>query len=84
MGSELIRNCKFKFQCDQSWNDMETTDNSGIRHCGTCNEDVHLCKTPGDLRLALVNNWCVALYETETEHPTLIGEVEPTYFIDQQ
>ena len=82
MDKELIRNCKFRFKCDQKWESMAETEDPDIRHCALCNESVHLCETAHDLHQAMLNNWCVAMYETEpeTEYPTLIGEVDPGYF----
>ena len=86
MSEELIRNCKFKFKCQQEWVDMKKTADLAIRHCSTCDEDVHLCTTTAGLKQALINNWCMAIFETETEtetegeHPTLIGEVDSGYF----
>jgi hypothetical protein len=64
---------------------MVETEDPEIRHCAECNENVHLCEKTQDLQLAMINNWCVAMHETEkgTERPTLIGDVEPSYFTDQ-
>jgi hypothetical protein len=82
MSEELIRNCKLKFKCHQEWTGMIETADLAIRHCEVCDEDVHLCATTAGLKQALINNWCVAIFETETEgeHPTLIGEVDSGYF----
>lgn len=82
MSEELIRNCKFRFKCNQEWSKMTETEDPEIRHCDHCNESVHLCRTAQDLKQAIVDNWCVAIYKTETisEYPELIGEVAPGYF----
>ena len=56
-----IRNCRFEFECDQSWTDLETTDDAQVRHCGQCSKSVHLCTTDADIARAIRDNLCVAI-----------------------
>ena len=61
---------------------MKKSDDPGIRRCALCDADVHLCETAEELKQALVNNWCVAMYEKDTEYPALIGDVDSVYFLN--
>lgn len=48
MKTELtIRNCDkiFRFQCPKLWDELSPTESAKVRHCSTCNLDVHFCKT---------------------------------------
>ncbi len=82
MSKELIRNCKFRYKCDQKWEELIDTDQYGIKFCKVCQENVHLCGHEDTLIAALKNNWCVAMYaEYDEEIPTLLGDVESGYFI---
>lgn len=59
---------------------MEETDDPATRQCAVCNVSIHLCETGDQLQQALVNNWCVAMYEEDTDYPMLSGDVMPEYF----
>jgi hypothetical protein len=79
MSNELIRNCKFRFQCGIGWQDLDTTSSENIRVCRACGEQVHLCVSDDELRRAMEANHCVAIrIENESmaaEHslPRLFG-----------
>jgi len=61
MSNELIRNCKFRFQCNKAWQDLDTTSSENIRVCRACGEQVHLCVSDDELRGAMEANHCVAI-----------------------
>jgi len=79
MSDRLIRNCQFRYRCDQQWSTLETDkQKSNIRHCKVCNEDVHLCKTDKQLLQAIRNNMCVALQvSVQDELPALPHDIMP-------
>lgn len=82
MDDKLLRNCKFKFQCDQRWETMQTTDDENVKFCEKCNETVHLCKNPWDLEIVIRENKCVALLEKNDDKvPILIGDVDLDDFL---
>ncbi len=59
--SRFLRNCKFKFKCYKSWDDLERTDNPAISFCGDCKKNVYYCETPEELNFAIAKNLCVAI-----------------------
>lgn len=64
--SRFLRNCKFKFKCYKSWDDLERTDNPTISFCGDCKKHVYYCETPEELNFAIAKNLCVAIRH---DHP---------------
>jgi hypothetical protein len=56
-----VRNCTFKFECDQLWENLQETDDDLVKQCQKCNERVYLVKDAWDLTLALDKNRCVAI-----------------------
>lgn len=85
MDDKLLRNCKFKFQCDQRWETMQSTDDENIKFCEKCNETVHLCKNPWHLENAIKQNKCVAILAKNGDKiPRLIGDVDLDYFEKMQ
>lgn len=56
-----VRNCSFKYECDQLWENLHETDGDSVKHCHKCNESVYLVKDAWDLTLALDKNRCVAI-----------------------
>ncbi|WP_146523861.1 GspE/PulE/PilB domain-containing protein [Stieleria varia] len=38
-----ILDCRFSDRCPQRWRDLAETDVISVRHCITCDEDIHLC-----------------------------------------
>ena len=65
-GSRFLRNCKFKFKCYKSWDDLERADNPAISFCGDCKKHVYYCETPEELNFAIAKNLCVAIRQ---DHP---------------
>ena len=80
----LIRNCRFKFKCGAAWEHLDATENPGVRHCGGCERDVHLCETDEELAQAILENHCVAIPREGTESiPNMaVGMMETEYPID--
>ena len=62
----FFRNCRFKFKCYKSWDDLERTDNPAISFCGDCKKNVYYCETPEELNFAIAKNLCVAIRH---DHP---------------
>jgi hypothetical protein len=84
MTDTMIRNCKFRYRCDENWRDMERLDEGldKIRLCRVCNEKVYRCDNDRELAQAMKNNLCVALMLPDEAVPTLIGDVDASYFAD--
>ncbi len=63
-GKIAIRNCPppFRFTCEKSWEGLEPTDQEGVRHCDSCNENVHLCETDAAMLDHARQGHCVAKY----------------------
>jgi len=59
---KLIKNdsCKLTFECTKKWSDLAGTNDEGIRHCSSCDENVHWCNTEEDIEQARQKGWCVA------------------------
>jgi len=56
-----VRNCTFKLECDQLWENLQETDDDLVKQCQKCYERVYLVKDAWDLTLALDKNRCVAI-----------------------
>jgi len=50
--------------CPVEWNALKITADSNVRHCGQCDQDVHLCTTPDQFIELAKRNECVALPST--------------------
>lgn len=75
-----IRNCEFRFECPKKWEALTETHNVKIRHCGTCDRNVHYCKTPSELMAAIRKNQCVAveIHSPKRAKPSvLLGDAAP-------
>jgi hypothetical protein len=62
--THLIRNCKFKFKCDVTWESMtpvKETDPKRVRHCSKCNKRVYLTKTQTEIVVRIEVNDCIAI-----------------------
>ena len=49
------------YQCPEVWWTMGETADPNIRHCDTCNNEVHLCRTPEEFVEATVQGHCVGI-----------------------
>lgn len=59
MNKEFIRNCSWGYSCDQKWEKLSLTHNTGIRFCGTCEKEVYRCETQEELAENITLNRCV-------------------------
>jgi hypothetical protein len=71
----LLRNCKFGYQCPALWEELASTKRADVRFCGKCDRKVHFCETDSELREAIENNRCVALWRRQG---MLLGYIDPT------
>ena len=55
------RTLRFDFVCDRRWESLETTSNPEVRHCNSCDMNVHHCKTIEAARQCAHQGQCVAL-----------------------
>ena len=61
----FIRNCDFKLQCTQDWENLHKKDGDNtVRYCSECKKDVHFVKDAWDLIVAVEKNYCVAVPRT--------------------
>lgn len=56
-----IRNCRMKYECDQSWIRMKETGRLNVRFCEACQKEVHFIKNRMELALAIQNGRCVCV-----------------------
>jgi hypothetical protein len=62
--SALIRNCEFKFKCDQSWDLLLRTEHyiyDKVRFCPVCEKNVYMVMNEVELFLAIEQNKCIAI-----------------------
>ena len=63
-----IRNCIFGFKCTQKWNELDVTQNKGIRFCNDCQKEVHFIEDLVSLEEAIILNRCVAINAPSEKH----------------
>jgi hypothetical protein len=51
----------FDFACPKQWSALAPTAQEGVRHCGSCDQDVHYCASVEDARAHAARGACVAL-----------------------
>ena len=58
-----IENCRvpLKFQCPVQWNQLEKTEQPGVRHCPSCDKQVHYCLSLPQARANAVLDRCIAV-----------------------
>lgn len=60
--SPLIKNCRFTFKCPMEWEKLGfMPDKPNIRHCPTCDKNVHLIHDEFILALSIASKYCVAI-----------------------
>ena len=75
-----IRNCEIRYACPNNWDGLEITQNAAIRHCSSCERDVHLCRTETELHQAMIDDHCVAIKIHDAlkgQETTLLGDIIP-------
>lgn len=85
-GVKGIRNCKFKFECDKRWSDLEKLEGQpNVRFCTHCLKEVHFIDDAWELALAIDKDWCVAVTRrvaitakgVKSLHEPLMGSLVP-------
>ena len=56
-----LRRQLLDFECPMEWMQLQPTKEVSIRHCGRCDQDVHLCAEPEQFVAAAKQGHCVAL-----------------------
>ena len=60
-----IENCRvaasFRFQCPKQWENLKVTGDPAVRHCESCDEDVHYCHTLPEAQSHARQGHCVAV-----------------------
>ena len=70
-----IQDC-FEFQCPQRWEDLEPTDQPGVKHCGECDRNVHKATNKAQLLKLGDEGKCAAYFAYEQ---ALLGMPAPTF-----
>lgn len=80
-GARVMNDCDLSFTCKKVWSELDTTGFLDVKHCASCQKNVHLIDSPGELDLAKALGRCVAFEYMENERPIrLVGEPGPRYF----
>lgn len=61
-GFSVIANCPMEFECPKQWETMEETSSPDVRHCDSCNKDVHFCATEEKLERMAAAGECVSFF----------------------
>ena len=59
----VVRNCptRLKFECPRKWHLLKETGVAGVRHCDSCNNEVHYCANIYEAEAASFAGFCVAI-----------------------
>jgi len=52
---------RFDFLCDRTWADLTPTKDNSVRHCESCDKNVHFCDTLADAREHSQEGHCIAV-----------------------
>lgn len=69
-----IRNCTVNFQCPKLWQRLAQTENSKVRFCDYCFEQVHLVETEKELAEQSALGRCVAILNLSPSHKAYDGK----------
>lgn len=61
--SRAFLNCPMEYRCNADWFALVPTDCKDVRHCKTCDKDVHFCTDQTQLDAHAAQGHCVAFYE---------------------
>lgn len=66
---KTIRNCRvsFAFKCPKDWENLSATDNSKVRFCDVCSENVFFCETDEETIANALDGKCIARSEPDEE-----------------
>ena len=71
-----IQDC-FEFQCPQRWENLEPTDQPGVKHCGECDRDVHKATNKAQLLKLGDEGKCAAYFAYEQ---ALLGMISLPFY----
>lgn len=66
---EGCHDARFTFQCPRHWSSLEISDRPDVRHCSTCNEEVHYCRDVVKARELTRKGRCVVVDILPLRHP---------------
>lgn len=55
-------NCEMEFECPKNWFELTETKQTGVKHCSTCQKNVHLCITQAELDDFAHKGDCIAFF----------------------
>ncbi len=71
-----IKNCKFKYKCPKDWFELDSTDDTNIRFCQKCSQNVYLCQNEKELQKAIETDRCIAIFYDGTGSSMTLGMPE--------
>lgn len=71
---EAFLHCPMAYECSADWFQLRPTERHDVRHCTTCERDVHFCTDQQQLNDHAAQQHCVAFYEG---HPNIPHERPP-------
>lgn len=82
-----IRNCQFGYRCPKTWDALGITEDSAIRYCDKCEQNVHFCHTDAQLVDAIHHNRCIAINrlgggQDDPETTFEVGNIESVYQVE--
>ena len=71
-----VEKCEFALKCPKHWNDLDVTEDEGIRHCRFCERNVYLCVSQTEFISYANLGRCVAVRDQseEGESAYIVGE----------
>jgi len=60
---DVIRNCRWTYECPLLWAKLRPTDDDDVRYCESCQRRVYICHTEDELRARIEQNDCVAVMQ---------------------
>jgi uncharacterized protein (TIGR02996 family) len=71
-----VENCHFEFQCPKKWEQLEVTEQAGVRLCNTCSCEVYYCQSIPEARRIAGRGGCIALDIRIERQPGDVPETE--------
>lgn len=66
---EAFLHCPMAYECSADWFKLLPTERHNVRHCTTCQHDVHFCTDQQQLDAHAAQQHCVAFYEGRPNIP---------------
>lgn len=60
---QVFLNCEMALECPKNWFELDPTASPNVKHCNTCNQNVHLCTTQEDVDKAIEDLRCIAFFK---------------------